>query len=640
MEMTIHKDRIPRRIAPAILFGLLINDANNVLAAEPCADFEPERRAYFGDTHVHTSYSQDANWRMGLSQTTPDDAYRFAKGEEIYLPPFDEQGNSVRSLRIQRALDFAIVTDHAENMSSVRLCDDPDSESNTSWSCRRGPFAQAAAKFAHKLLPDSMNLCLEDTPECTAAKLAVWNDTIHAAQSHNQPCEFTSFIGYEWSGMLGRSNMHRNVVFKSASVLGSPISALDEKTIEGLWKRLDVECDGANNGCQALTIPHNANLSQGKMFSPMMSDGHLMDRENAVRRAQYERLAEIVQHKGSSECYYQQTLNASLLLKDELCDFELLPYSDFFGKYFTPIRKPPENDNRYLRSGLREGLRLGQTLGTNPFKVGFIGSTDTHIGAAGAVEENNYKGNHGAQSIMGKGDQPQLPDRVEQNPGGLAGLYAEQNSRDSLFAAMHRREAFATSGTRIKLRFFGGWDYPDDMCQRSDMVRIGYQQGVPMGGILAAEKGDDSPVFVIAAIQDAGAERLRGTPLQRLQIVKVWIDERGMSRESVIDVAGNKNNGASVDLQSCKPTGVGFNELCTVWKDTAFNAKEQAYYYARAIENPSCRWQQHICAFNKVDCSSSEEVPEGLKNCCDTSVPATIQERAWSSPIWYQNAIN
>ncbi|MEH6582498.1 MAG: DUF3604 domain-containing protein [Halioglobus sp.] len=613
-------------------FALVILWGTSGAMADPCSDFSPQRRPYFGDTHIHTRYSQDANWRMGSSQTTPEDAYRFAKGEPISLPPYDAAGNSLRSLQIQRALDFAVVTDHAESMDVVRICDDPSSPGHKSWICRKNQMLVAAAQLAGRYIPGVEVLCAVGSPECTAATVAVWQDTIEAAQQHNEECDFTAFIGYEWSGINGGSNMHRNVVFRTDDVIEKPISALDEFHVEGLWQALDVQCRDAAIDCEAITIPHNSNLSEGKMFSARMGDGQLMTDAVIRQRSRYERLAEIVQHKGASECYYGPEFSA-----DELCSFEQLPYSNFFGKYFEPLREPPANDSRYLREALREGLRLENTMGHNPFVPGFIGSTDTHIAAPGAVEENNYGGNHGAQVIKGRGEQPQLPDRVEQNAGGLAVLYAAENTRDALFAAMQRREAYGTSGTRIQLRFFGGWNYPATLCEQPDLVSQAYAAGVPMGGVLPTmESASNAPMFVVSAAQDVGTEQLNGTALQRIQVIKGWVDSDGSSRETVYDIAGNAENGSSVDLNTCEAIGEGAQRLCSVWRDPEFDAGSNAFYYARVVENPSCRWQQHICVANAVNCASPDTVPEGLEGCCDASVPKTIQERAWSSAIWYR----
>ncbi len=594
-----------------------------------CADFTAERRAYFGDLHVHTSYSQDANWRMGTTQTTPDDAYRFARGARITLPPYDASGASLRAVQLQRPLDFAAVTDHAESLGEVRLCADPAYDGPGAWLCHSGPVVRMVTGLASRFLPVA-TLCNEGDADCAAATRAAWQDTIDAAARHDAVCDFTTFIGYEWSGMDQMSNLHRNVIFRTDATLEAPVSALQAATPEALWRALDAGCRDTVDGCEAITIPHNANLSDGKMFAPTTTAGEAIGPALASQRQRYERLVELIQHKGDSECYF--SVGPGI---DELCNFEKLPYSNFLQKYAGFLGEPPADDGRYVREGLRSGLRLERESGVNPFTPGFIGGTDSHISAPGAVDERDYKGNHGAQHISGRGDSPQFPDRLEQNPGGLAVLYAEQNSREALFAAMQRREAYATSGPRIGLRFFGSWDFPADLCERADLVRHGYRDGVPMGGDLP-EARSAAPAFLVTATMDAGTPAAPGTALQHIQIIKNWVDDSGRSRELIYPAAGEPENGADVDLASCAPRGTGAEQLCGVWRDPAFDPAQSAFYYARVVENPSCRWQQHICANSRVDCHAPDTVPDALASCCDGSVPRTIQERAWSSPIWYR----
>jgi len=292
------------------------------------------------------------------------------------------------------------------------------------------------------------------------------------------------------------------------------------------------------------------------------------------------------------------------------------------------LAEPPANDSRYLREALREGLRLERSLGINPFAGGFIGSTDSHIAAPGGVEEGNYGGHHGAQNIDPSAPlSAQLVDRMEQNPGGLAVIYAEENTRESLFAGMQRREAYATSGPRIGLRFFAGADFDDGLCDSRQLLESAYRNGVPMGGELSAAL-PGGPEFVVSATADP-----EGLALQRLQVIKVWVDGDGTSREQVVDVAA-ANMDAGVDPSSCEPIGAGPSSLCTVWRDRDYEAGQSAVYYARVIENPSCRWHTRVCVANRVDCASPDTVPEGLRDCCSADTPRVIQERAWSSPIW------
>ena len=280
-----------------------------------------------------------------------------------------------------------------------------------------------------------------------------------------------------------------------------------------------------------------------------------------------------------------------------------------------------------MREVLRDGMREQQRLGINPFKTGFIGSTDTHLGAPGAVNEKKFYGHGGAGVPANEEIPPGLVDDLEFSPGGLAAVWAPENSRDALFDAMRRRETYATSGPRIELRFFGGEGLNRDLCESVDFLQHGYAKGVPMGGDLAAGA---RARFALAARGDS-----RGLPLQRLQVIKGWVDAEGRGHEKVYDVAGDADNGASVDTRSCETSGPGFDNLCAVWDDPDFDAGELAYYYARAVENPSCRWSQHICAANAVDCAKPESIGEGLEGCCAAEHRPVIQERAVSSPIWH-----
>ncbi|MDX1496970.1 MAG: DUF3604 domain-containing protein, partial [Salinisphaeraceae bacterium] len=288
------------------------------------------------------------------------------------------------------------------------------------------------------------------------------------------------------------------------------------------------------------------------------------------------------------------------------------------------------------REAMKEGLNLEKNLGVNPFKYGFISSSDTHLGTPGNVSESDFPGHAGAGLNPSEGV-PGLTDVIEASPGGLAVLYAEENSRPSLFAAMQRREAYATSGTRPVVRFFGGWDIPANACGRSDFVELGYANGVPMGGDLpAAPGGDSAPIFAVSALRDPGGPGVTSEPLQRIQIIKGWIDENGEKQEQVYEVAGDPNNGASVDLSNCQTSGSGFASLCSVWQDPDFSVDQHAFYYARVVENPSCRWSTYQCLAANVNCDEPESVPEPLADCCNTDFPKTIQERAWTSPIWYR----
>jgi hypothetical protein len=407
-----------------------------------------------------------------------------------------------------------------------------------------------------------------------------------------------------------------------------PPSFIEYPRAEELWQALDSQCREKGNGCDALVIPHNSNLSAGYMFSGLDDLGAPMTEDYAATRARFEPLVEIMQHKGASECYFERGVT-----EDELCAFEQLPKDNIAG-----YNEPPKPDTGFVRAVLADGMAIEQRLGINPYQFGVIASTDTHLGAPGAADEDRFLG-HGGAGVPARDEiPPGLPDKLEYNPGGLAVVWAEENSRDALFDALRRRETYGTSGPRIVARFFGGWDYPDDLCQAADRVARAYDKGVPMGGVLGeAPAGGAKPAFLVAASRDPGTAGNPGIPLQRIQIVKSWIDDGGGRGEQVFDVAGSADNGAWVDLSSCETGGPGHAELCTVWTDEAFDSSQQAVYYARVVENPSCRWSQRMCAAAGVDCDVPATIGEGYEGCCAAAHRPTIQERAWTSPIWYSS---
>ena len=279
-------------------------------------------------------------------------------------------------------------------------------------------------------------------------------------------------------------------------------------------------------------------------------------------------------------------------------------------------------------------------MGVNPFEFGFIASTDTHMAIPGSVAESaDYPGHGGAGKPPGEGIPTGLQDSIDFNPGGLAVLWAEENSRESLYAAMKRKETYGTSGPRIVLRFFGGWQLPESLCQTQDVATAGYTMGVPMGSALPnpipLPKESQQPGFVVSALADPGTTASPGVPLQRIQIIKGWLGADGR-QEVVYDVAGNPNNGSDVDLETCEPRGSGSAMLCTVWQDPDFDPEAEAFYYARVLENPSCRWSHRACLAAGVRCDEPESIAEGYEACCSETIPKVVQERAWSSPIWYR----
>ena len=623
--------------------------ASVLIPREPCADRDPMRQAFYGDLHVHTAFSMDVPELDGFS--TPDDAYRFARGETVELPGPD-RNSPHRHAQLERPLDFAAVTDHSEWLGEVSLCTRPGSPVYSSQSCRvfRGEeppppgglpdrMAGILGKDGHR--PEG--LCGADLGQCRAAVASVWQLTQAAAErayDRTSACRFTSFHAWEYSYSPAISKVHRNVILRNELAPELPISWIDEPTPQGLWRRLAELCNDTGTGCQALAIPHNPNISNGRMFWVTWRDLPLADQVAQAReRAAIEPLVEMMQIKGESEC--QNGLYQVLGGPDELCNFEKLrgldPSPPDCGTGFgSGAMKVKDNGcvSRldYVRYALAEGLAEQKRIGVDPYRFGFIGSTDTHNGTPGDTEEYSNSGHDGAQDATPErrlDDKPGFAGagRVERNPGGLAGVWAEQNERDSIFDALLRRETFATSGTRIAPRFFGAWDQPGDMCKRSDMVAKGYSSGVPMGGTLPARPARSSgPVFTVSALRDPGIAEHPGGLLQRIQIIKVWVDDEGKFHQAVHDVAGGKNS-ADVDHDTCRPQGPGEAQLCGQWRDPDFDRGRAAVYYARVLENPSCRWHAWEC--NKIP---KELRPSG---CSDPKVPWTIQERAWTSPIWY-----
>jgi hypothetical protein len=476
--------------------------------------------------------------------------------------------------------------------------------------------------------------CGEGGLGCLEAGLGPWREMQEAADEaydRSPACRFTSFVGYEWTRSVETaSNLHRNVIFRTALVPRLPANAIDHPTPSALWDALDRDCRAAEPGCDAVVIPHNSNLSGGFMFAAEAEGvGAPVDAERARRRAANEPLLEVMQHKGASEC------RPDAGSQDELCGFELLPYDSFMGRFLPFARRRSEAAN-FARTALGEGLAHAARLGANPFAFGLIGSTDTHLGTPGLAREAWTGGHGGAGTPLGEAIPDALLDPIEYNPGGLAVLWAEQNSRQSLFDAMRRREAYATSGPRITLRFFAGFGLAPELCEDPAFVAKAYAGGVPMGGDLRRPPAGDAPLRVAAwALRDPGAGAEPSVPLQRLQVIKLWLDPAGEVRERVVDVAGSAANGADVDPRSCQPRGEGFDQLCRVWTDPDFDAARPAVYYARVVQNPSCRWSARACNAAGIDCADRGSVRRGFAACCDESFPRSIQERAWSSPIWY-----
>ena len=568
----------------------------------------PLRNAYFGDLHLHTSMSFDA--ASSHTSTLPDESYRFAKGESI-----DYFGRKVRR---NVPLDFLAVTDHAEYLGMAQIAADPKGPfGNTEWpKLLSGPRTEllldAMRKFAAGGFWGGPPIPEFITDEYVKSN---WQRQVDAAQKHYRPGTFTTFVAFEWSAMPGRLHLHRNVIFRGPSFPDRPFSAIDSMRPEDLWQYADAQRKVGND---TVLIPHNPNASGGLMFAYTDSDGKPIGRDYAATRARNEPLVEIAQNKGTSET------RPELSPTDEFAGFELLtsgPHADRF-------------EGSYVRNALRRGLEIQARIGVNPFAYGLIGSTDFHSGLS-TTEENNYPGGLGASDLQ---DDPRKA-LTQSNPilgqpttvlsaGALTGVWAEQNTRESIFDALKRKEAFATSGGRIAVRLFAGWRYPAGISKQANWIRNAYADGVPMGADLpAAPRDASSPRFIVHALKDPN-----GGNLDRIQIIKVWFKD-GASHERVFDVVWSGDRrprgdgklpavGDTVDTKTATYTNsIGTTQLIGEWSDPEFDPQTTALYYARVLEIPTPRWTTHLAVQNRLPLS--------------TDVPASIQERAWTSPVFY-----
>jgi hypothetical protein len=616
---------------------------------EPCANFNRLRRPHFGDLHVHTRFSADA-YIFG-TRTGPREAYRFARGDSITVA--DENEEQTRQVHLDRPLDFAAVTDHAEFYGEVLLCSTSDSPLYDDAMCQQ--LRQADDPNNRFLVtvawlfpagiddpPSSHAFCFIPGVDCDAAAVSVWQEIQAAAEEaydRSASCAFTTFIGYEHTASpLGR-HLHRNVIFRNERVprfAASQLETFREGVPQGVWAAVERECLNAGTGCDAVIVPHNPNLSEGRQWMDPA------DRAEAQRRQDREPLVELHQLKGNSECRYDRIAARGVQTEDELCAFEQLRDAHQ-GPDAEPLPVEQYPARNLVRNALKDGLRFEESLGVNPFQLGFVGSTDTHNATGGNTDEAVWEGGEGNGDASPR---RQIDDNMRNNPGGLAVVWAEENSRDAIFAALARRETYATSGTRPVVRFFGG-DLDGVDCDDPGFLDAAYASGTTMGGEIGPVRGDRSPRFAVFAAKDPGTTDAPGTDLQRVQIVKGWLDAAGVTHEKIFDVAGEPHNGASVDPTTCAPTGQGAAELCTVWEDPEFQRSQRAFYYVRVLENPTCRWSTWVCKAADVDpfaadCTAqAERAGAAFSNCCltqanDPTVTPVVQERAWTSPIWYR----
>ena len=636
-------------------------------AREMCDDFRPHRQALFGDLHVHTSYSYDAY--ISSVRTTPWDAYRYAKGEAIDVPAAD--GVASLTARISRPLDFAAVTDHGEHLGGVAVCTADQGRLGYWWphcmmTRSTGLWVQLFAadwwgRLAGQRAGESEYSFACTLSDCALAGKNAWQRIQQAAEDHydrTSACRFTTFIGYEFTDSPERKNMHRNVIFRNEDVTQMPITTYETGRYQfpRLWQALREQCIDRRGACDVISIPHNPNLAGGYMFRDPGNETELND------RLFFEPVVELVQHKGASECRFDRVAGIGLDTEDELCTFEQVPADNLsmLGTVNGVVRTEQAElvsisqfaRRNMLRNVYKDGLRLGQQQGVNPFAMGVIGSTDTHTALPGGAEEDNYMGHLGRRDS----EYRNVQDHFYANPGGHAVVWAEENSRDAIFAALRRKETYATSGTRPTVRFFAGGELGDDLCEQPHAIAEAYETGVPMGGDI--DFSHEPLRFFVVAHKDPGVQGSPGTDLERIQIVKGWVDEAGQTHEQVFDVAGGSND-AGVNPQTCQRVGSGATSLCSVWQDPEFDSSQAAFYYARVLENPTCRWSTVQCQAAGVnpfssscarDAQGANERAHALgatgdvyDKCClrEREAPfysPVIQERAWTSPIWYGRA--
>jgi hypothetical protein len=571
----------------------------------PCEVHVRNRMPLFGDLHVHTALSLDANTQGTLN--TPDDAYRYAKGQSLYLQPYGPDGSSSRSSRLNKPLDFAAVTDHAELLGEVRMCLDDKSSKYSSLQCKAYRHFPKLSYFymnAKASMRKPLGFCGESREFCLDSAQAPWQETVKAAEKHydrTSNCTFTSFVGYEWTGAAySGNNLHRNIIFDNSNVPMEPVSFYEAPTRKELWNLLDQTC---SENCDYVVIPHNSNLSNGYMFEEP-------DQDEILIQSTKEPLVEIFQHKGSSECNIDPN--------DPLCNFEQLPYKDFRSKFQNDLSSSP--DSSFVREALGNGLLSQDRQSINPLKFGIIASTDTHLGTPGAVDESTFQGHGGAGKSFRSSIPEGLPDDIEFNPGGLAVAWAEENSRSAIFDAFKRKEVYGTSGPRFIVRFFVGDNLDKNLCNSPDNISYAYANATPMGGTISSDSLSQPSIFISASADSSIKDQF----IEKLQVVK-GVVRNGELLTTVHDV-GVTNAQSKLDIASCKVTGSGEKAMCSVWNDPNFNSSENAYYYVRVVANKSCRWSHNLCLQNPEYCEADS----------DASIPKVIQERAWTSPVWLE----
>lgn len=595
---------MPHPLAHPLTFAVALALAGSAAAAPGT----PERHAYFGDLHLHTSLSFDAFTMK--TRTLPDDSYRYAKGEEVsYLG---------QKFKRKAPLDFLAVTDHSEFLGVFRQLADPKGRHTGSdaFKALNDPAFEPGWKLLNEMFLEGKGKNKDSEHLSDSAIRSNWQLVVDSAEKHNKPGRFTTFVAYEWSAMPDSQNLHRNVIFRGKPP-AKPFSSVDSERPEDLWAYLD---KNRKEGIDALAINHNANVSNGLMFDYKDSDGKPISKEYAEARVRNEPLTEVTQHKGTSETH------PSLSPNDEFAGYEN------YEKLLATTRQG-KIDGSYARQAYARGLEIAAKTGANPYKFGLAGATDFHSGIS-STEEDRFAGAFGGldsnpKQVLGDADSVIGDSPVVFSAAGLTGVWAEQNTREAIFDALKRKEVFATTGNRTRVRLFAGWDLPKNLTSRKDWAATAYAKGVPMGADLTEAPGGKAPRFAVQAVKDPNAANL-----DRIQIVKVW-SKAGKSGEKVFDVAWSGQRkpdpktgklpavGDTVDVKTASYRNtIGATELATVWEDPEFDAEASATYYARVLEIPTPRWSTYWSVKNKLPLS--------------TKVPATIQDRAWTSPVFYK----
>jgi hypothetical protein len=584
-------------------------------------------RPLFGDTHLHTSFSMDAG-AFG-ARLSPSDAYRFARGEEV-------TSSTGQRVKLSRPLDWLVVADHSDGMGFFPqlMSGDPallGTEQGRRWydQIQGGQGATAALDIIVSFGKGQMPAGFPQPG--TAAYRGAWQQTIKAAEDYNDPGRFTAFIGFEWTSNTGGNNLHRNVIFRGNGAQASMVEPyttlkpLGSDNPADLWKWMAATEE--RTASEVLAIAHNGNLSNGRMFPVVEAFGKPVDREYAQTRARWEPLYEVTQTKGTGEAHPFLSPN------DEFANFELWDKANLDG---SVAKDKGMLQFEYARGALKNGLALEAKLGANPFKFGMIGSSDAHNGLA-AMEEDNFFGKTvtqepsperlGATFVHNKASGVRIMD-WEVGASGYAAVWATENTRAAIFDAMKRREVYATTGTRMAVRFFGGWEFETKDAMNRLPAQVGYAKGVPMGGDLRSAPAGRAPTFLVAALKDP-----LGANLDRIQIVKGWMNAKGELQERVYDVVWSGDRkpgkdgklpavGTTVDVANATWTNaIGAPELISVWRDPNFNAAERAFYYVRVLEIPTPRWTAY-------DAKRFGSKPQ-------PGTAMTLQERAYTAPIWY-----